>query len=276
MPDHWFLGRQTTFADLAAELSLSETRDFCRLVQQSFDDLDPEPGDRHPAELRLMLINLCGLAIDALHNRQPLTSCRCHSLAWETSRRLAQCVNADPRGIFRTFLTKTMPLMIEPHTSNAADRAASLVRTTPDRSWTIRELAARLRTSRVGLSRQFAATFGMRATEYLHLVRVSRAIALFRSTAKVESIAATLGYRSKKDFYGALKRWTGMTPTELRGLGNDESVWLERELRRRCLQSSGISRSAGAIASGAAPAPADRRASLRPAPLRQSAPPLRK
>ncbi|MEO8071500.1 MAG: helix-turn-helix domain-containing protein, partial [Acidobacteriota bacterium] len=104
-------------------------------------------------------------------------------------------------------------------------------------------------------------------TAYVHLARVTRAVTLLRTTAKVESVAWDVGYRSKKDLYAALSRWAGSTPSELRALSDDECAWLERELRIRCLRGmhayEGVRPISPRPPGGDAPEPAGRRASRR-------------
>ena len=89
----------------------------------------------------------------------------------------------------------------------AAQEAAALIRADPATPGRYSSLRQQRLTPQGRLSRQFKKVFGVRPAAYVHLVRVSQAVALFRTSAKVEAIARDVGYRSKKDFYAALKRW---------------------------------------------------------------------
>ena len=106
------------------------------------------------------------------------------------------------------------------------------MRECPLHAWTLKELARQVALHPVRLSAQFESVFAMRPGQYLHSC-VSLRRSLFETSAKVEAIALETGYRSKKDLYGALRRWVGASPTELRGLSTEERYWLQRQLRLR-------------------------------------------
>ena len=141
--------------------------------------------------------------------------------------------------------------------------AAALIRADPGKAWTLQQLAISSGAPQGRLSRQFKKVFGVRPAAYVHLVRISQAVALFRTSAKVEAIARDVGYRSKKDFYAALKRWVGLTPAELRELNDEESRWLVRTLRQRCLPSTGDRQPSSVFAHEPAGTPACRQPLLR-------------
>src|SRR5262249_45379803 len=153
-----------------------------------------------------------------------------HAAAWDCLPILTEVDAADPRVAFLQWAGRFLAHTEVEHPSTPAQRAATVIRSDPRRMWTLRELAELVDIHHGRLTRQFQKSFGLRPAGYIHLVRISRAVALFRTPAKVEAITSELGYRSKKDFYAALKRWVGLTPTELRALRDDESSWLEREL----------------------------------------------
>src|SRR6185295_11261603 len=144
----------------------------------------------------------------------------------------------DPRTAFRNWAELFATHVAARHPATAAQEAAALIRADPGNAWTLQQLAGSSGAPHGRLSRQFKQVFGIRAAAYVHLVRVSQAVALFRTPAKVEAIARDVGYRSKKDFYAALKRWVGLAPAELRELNEEESRWLVRTLRQRCLPST--------------------------------------
>jgi methylphosphotriester-DNA--protein-cysteine methyltransferase len=121
------------------------------------------------------------------------------------------------------------------HPADVAVRAAQALRREPQRSWTLVALAALVGARPATLSREFQARYGMRPASFLHLARVTRAVAMLRSPATVETIAHDLGYRSKKDLYAALNRWADRTPGDLRALSVEESLGLERSLKQHGL-----------------------------------------
>ena len=147
-------------------------------------------------------------------------------------------------------------------------KAAALIRTDPSAAWTIERLASQLTVGRARLRADFVASFDVKLSSYVQLVRATHALRLLRTAAKVESIAWDVGYRSKKDLYAALTRWVGATPTELRELSDDERDWLECELRIRCVHGrTGLNVICGALASSDTPACRQRRLRRRSAPL---------
>jgi transcriptional regulator GlxA family with amidase domain len=138
----------------------------------------------------------------------------------------------------RTCVDRFLAQVGAAHSPAPAHYAAAVMRTDPLQAWTLNELARRVGLNPARLSAQFERAFGVRPGEYLHLVRVASAVARFDTSAKVEAIAMDVGYRSKKDLYGALGRWVGASPTELRVLSLAERNWLHRQLRLRMVSAS--------------------------------------
>lgn len=66
------------------------------------------------------------------------------------------------------------------------------------------------------LDRIFIQRFGLRFHEHLTTVRVRHGVDLVSGGMKVEAAAPAVGYKSKKDFYRAVKNHTGLTPGQLR------------------------------------------------------------
>lgn len=67
------------------------------------------------------------------------------------------------------------------------------------------------------LNRLFRKEFGRSVPEYVAALRVSEGVRRLRGdTDKVESIAREVGYRSKRAFYRAVQRETGLTPGQVR------------------------------------------------------------
>lgn len=236
VPPDWVARTRTALEALAAEFSVSEVSEFPTLLRCSLERIEIEPDALHQAALGLMLLDVCEQVVQAVHARLPPASCTCLSVAWEYSRALTGREHTDPRAAIQDWLPRFLAHVRAAHPATPAGEAASLIRMEPQRPWTLLPLAEMTGNDRSRLSRQFKKAFGVRPAEYVHLVRVTRAVTMFRTAAKVEAIASEVGYRSKKDFYAALKRWIGLTPSELRALRDDESRWLWRELRQRCLR----------------------------------------
>jgi len=224
---------------LSDDLVLADPSEFTSLLRAGIDQIEMTCDRVDLPALKLMLLDVCGTVVQAIHAQQPSTGCSCHATAWDHVRAMTRLDDLDPRIAFLDRMERVLAHAMAEHPVRPAQQAAALMRADPVKPWTLRDLANDTDTHSVRLRREFEEVFGVRPGAYLHLVRVARAVPLFRTFAKVEAIAWEVGYRSKKDFYAALKRWIGLTPTELRALRDDESKWLARELRRRSLRSAG-------------------------------------
>lgn len=81
----------------------------------------------------------------------------------------------------------------------------------------IKGLAKALRCTQAHATAEFRKAFGVSASQYQRRLRVWEGLRLLRATdAKVESVARTVGYRSKKNFYQVTRDETGRTPMEIR------------------------------------------------------------
>jgi len=243
-PD-WISQTATTMQSIADELALTDAGEFIPVLRREIDRIETASDNFHRAVLRLMLVRLVR-DIVRLHPDDRSRPCSCHAAAWEHLPTITHVDDSDPRIGFWSWAERFLAHVSAEHPCTPAQRAARLIRSDPGKVWTLRELARSVDAHDGRLSRQFEKRFGLRPAAYVHLVRIARAVALFRTPAKVEAITSEVGYRSKKDFYAALKRWVGLTPTELRALRHDESLWLERELRRRSLAAGQRIRNVGA------------------------------
>jgi transcriptional regulator GlxA family with amidase domain len=77
-------------------------------------------------------------------------------------------------------------------------------------------LSAAVRAKPAALDRVFQGLVGISVHEYLTRVRIEHAAHLIRSGIKVEAVALTVGYRSKKNFYRQFLRHFGVTPETYR------------------------------------------------------------
>ena len=141
------------------------------------------------------------------------------------------------------------------HPERPAERAAALIRARPDQRWSAGTLSTRVGEPRRQLTLVFGRTFGVSIADYVHLVRIERAVRLVAETAKIEAVAREVGYRSKKDFYAAMQRWAGVTPARLR-------AWSAGDRAGLALRLSNIARRG---IGGGAPGRSTQRRRLRPA-----------
>jgi AraC-like DNA-binding protein len=77
---------------------------------------------------------------------------------------------------------------------------------------TVRAIATHFETTPRRLNEIAVRRVGMPVREYVRAVRVRRGLALVSDGTKVEAAALAVGYRSKKDFYRAVRQLTGLTP----------------------------------------------------------------
>jgi AraC-like DNA-binding protein len=84
------------------------------------------------------------------------------------------------------------------------------------RRLTARTIAVEYRIGRAQLDRVFRDRFGVGFHRYLTSMRVRRGLDLVMSGMKVEAAGVSVGYKSKKDFYRAVREETGSTPGKLR------------------------------------------------------------
>lgn len=78
------------------------------------------------------------------------------------------------------------------------------------------DLAALIGVQRRTLDRQFRIDMGMRVMEYRMRVRVAEALRQLKGGVKPESVALQVGWKSKKNLYRAMRRLTGLVPTDIR------------------------------------------------------------
>lgn len=268
MQPDWITRTEAVMQAIADDFALADTPDFLSIVGRSIDRIEAPPDPSCHERLRLMLVDLCGTIVRAIHARD--APCSCHTASWEHLSIVTRLDDRDPRTAFRNWAELFVTHVAAKHPATAAQEAAALIRADPGNAWTLQQLAISSGAPQGRLSRQFKKVFGVRPAAYVHLVRISQAVALFRTSAKVEAIARDVGYRSKKDFYAALKRWVGLTPAELRELNDEESRWLVRTLRQRCLPSTGDRQLVSVFAHERASTPACRQPLL---PRRSAQPP---
>jgi AraC-like DNA-binding protein len=220
-------------ARLLADLCIADLTDIPALLGRFIDEIEAPPDRMHGAMLAVSTLQVIRAVVERAHTRHPVNGCTCYAAACEPVGRLALHAETDTGVVFRTWIERFLEHLTIEHPPKPAHSAAALMRECPPYAWTLKELARHVALRPVRLSVQFESDFGMRPGAYLHLVRVARALPLFETSAKVEAIAWEAGYRSKKDLYGALRRWVGVSPTELRGVSPEERRWLERQLRIR-------------------------------------------
>ena len=226
MRTDWVDRMDALVARLLDDLCLADLTDIPALLRRFIDETEAPPDRMHGAMLAVSILQVTSAVVERAHTRHPVTVCGCYAAACEPVGHLTLHGEADTGRAFRSWIERFLAHLAVEHPPKPAHAAAALMRECPLHAWTLKELARQVALHPVRLSAQFESVFAMRPGEYLHLVRVAQALPLFETSAKVEAIALEAGYRSKKDLYGALRRWVGASPTELRGLSPEERHWL--------------------------------------------------
>jgi PAS domain S-box-containing protein len=86
---------------------------------------------------------------------------------------------------------------------------------------TLRTISASLGRQPAYLGRLFHRQMGSSVRTYLTRVRLEHAAALIRDGVKIEAVALTVGYRSKKNFYQRFRAHYGTTPVHYRSGGTE-------------------------------------------------------
>ena len=81
---------------------------------------------------------------------------------------------------------------------------------------TLRTLSSAVGRQPAYIGRLFRQEVGSTARDYLTRVRLERAASLIREGAKIEAVALSVGYRSKKNFYQQFRKQFGTTPLQFR------------------------------------------------------------
>jgi AraC-like DNA-binding protein len=131
------------------------------------------------------------------------------------------------------------------HHLTQAYRAADVIDRRFSEPLDVRELAAEVGTRPRTLDRAFRDAFGVSMHEYWTRARVVRAIpALREDGSNVDAVARRVGYRSTKNFYGAVRRLTGLTPAQIRTITAEQAqqligAWRASEWARTTNQGRG-------------------------------------
>ena len=123
----------------------------------------------------------------------------------------------DPIDLFAYWLSGFVPAFKAGHRLDRVEAAAAII----DADCTARirgpDLAKRVHLGTADFRQLFRFRFGVSVSGYRRQRRVERAIELLRTDQfKVEAVAASVGYRSKKNLYRAIRAVTGRTPNGLR------------------------------------------------------------
>jgi AraC-like DNA-binding protein len=97
--------------------------------------------------------------------------------------------------------------------------ALGLIHQSPERRWTVKDLAEAAALSRAAFSARFTELVGEPPMTYLTRWRMLRAMRLLKNEVRMETIAELLGYESEAAFRKAFKREVGIPPAQYRRFG---------------------------------------------------------
>lgn len=103
-------------------------------------------------------------------------------------------------------------------------RALACIHESPERAWTLEELAKEAGLSRATFARQFNASVGEPPHNYLTRWRMGVAAQLLQETdLRLSEIAVRVGYQSEFSFSRAFRRWRGAPPVRFRRIAAPEA-----------------------------------------------------
>jgi AraC-like DNA-binding protein len=135
-----------------------------------------------------------------------------------------------------TFLTE----LDHTHPPSIAARVSDLIKREYTRPWTLATLTRRFGVSSTQLREAFRKEFGVSIPRYQLTMRIVSAIDDLRD-AKMDAVAFTAGYRSKKNFYRAFNRLTGLTVSEFRKLPLDRARDIQETAKLRLVRKTPVS-----------------------------------
>ena len=192
---------------------------------RSFSETLPLPGGRTEwLVLRGLLLGVAVRASVTLHGRlhadaQQRCSLSSERLLDELAGGPAEAAIIAFESWQRTFLGRLN--LVHPPTLGSS--IGVLVRRDFRRPWSLATLARHFRVSPSRIRKSFGRRFGRSVHDYQQLARIVAAMDGVRSS-KIDAIALSVGYHSKKNFYSAFRRLIGRTPTEYRRLSNRGSI----------------------------------------------------
>jgi methylphosphotriester-DNA--protein-cysteine methyltransferase len=127
-----------------------------------------------------------------------------------------------PEAAFLRWLDAFFEEFRRMHPLSVATKVSRLIKHDYRRSYNHTDLARRFHVTPLQLRREFQREFGVSIRECQREKRVIAALEQM-TTGKIEAIALQVGYRSKKNFYRALKRVIGLTPTAFRQLSHERA-----------------------------------------------------
>lgn len=204
---------------------LERPAEACGSLEKLADDLPEAHTTAEARLLRGLLLEFATRWSMDVHGRAHHGQPACDFSRIHFLERLWSVDVGDSRVGFGNWVRIFVREFSRAHPLSAAARAAVIIRREFDTTLTVESLAERLRTSPERLRSEFHEEFGSSVPDYKRAVRVLEAIRQV-STEKIDAVATMVGYRSKKNFYRAFRKLTGLTPTDFRSLSPEAAAAL--------------------------------------------------
>lgn len=121
-------------------------------------------------------------------------------------------------------------------------RAAALIHDRSTQPIAVCQIARAVGCHETRLRRCFRERFGISMRDFHTRCRVAHAIEMFASGAsKTAAVALSVGYRSEKNFYRALRDVTGNRPADLKSMQHDRLRALAHDILLGLVESGGVS-----------------------------------
>jgi AraC-like DNA-binding protein len=204
---------ESSIRELAAEIQPSPTPQFVNVLRALFLDLALESGRRLHASFH-----------GTNHHHFAFQPDRIVTVVWADG-------SQTPRMLLSEWARRITAALSYEH--EACQRLAQWILSNYQHPLRFPERAKELGLPEHHLARRFRVHFRMSPAEYHRGVRLVRAFEmLVVQKTKVEAVALSVGYHSKKNFYRSFKTWFPNRPTALRYSQFQQSTLLYRSLPR--------------------------------------------
>jgi AraC-like DNA-binding protein len=188
----------------------------------------PQESDTLKDQLKLSALEATLLFHEQHHRRSRQHDCR--GAALETSFRVWRRHDDDPRTTYRSWIVSFLEAFDAGHPSSRVERAAQSLRVNFQRPFNLDALASEVGMSRSALTRAFRGVYGMTCGEYQARVRLRWFLERARAvTCPTERLAFDAGYATYHNLSDSLKRRTGLRPSAVRTLNEDQALALTRK-----------------------------------------------
>ena len=201
----------------------------------------PEPESLQEADHLRDQLKLASVEASVVFHQQyhgRLRQNRCYSSALEVSFRAWGRHHEDPRTTFNSWGKCFLSAFDATHPHSQIERAAAMLRAGFRDRLRLDHLASTAAISRSALTRGFRAKFGMTCGEYLTRTRLRWFIEHARTPhARVSHLATEAGYASYHNLADALFQRTGLKPSAIQTLSENEASELlatELSLSKPC------------------------------------------